>query len=395
MAGSVPPLRVPFNRPYATGREAIHIREAIANRHLSGNGAFTIRAQSWLEQRTGARRVLLTQSCTVALEMAALVAGVGPGDEVIMPSFTFVSTANAFVLRGATPVFVDIRPDTLNLDERLIESAITRRTKAIVPVHYAGIGCEMDAILEIAGRAGLLVIEDAAQGLLATCNGRPLGGFGALGAISFHETKNISTGEGGAILINDERLIARAEIAWQKGTDRNQFERGEIRQYSWVDLGSSYLPSEVTAAFLWAQLEAADAIVDSRIAVWNRYQAAFEDLEYEGRLKRPTVPLQCAGNGHLYYLILPDAATRDDVLESLNAEEINAVFHYVPLHSSRAGRKFGRTPAALPVTDRAAERLIRLPMWTMMPADAVERVIDVTRRTVRASCPAGALAGAG
>jgi len=382
---------VPFNRPYVTGREGIHIREAIDNRHLSGNGAFTARAQTWLEQRTRARCALLTQSCTVALEMAALVSGVGAGDEIIMPSFTYVSTANAFVLRGATPVFVDVRADTLNLDERLIEAAVTSRTRAIVPVHYAGIGCEMDAIREIADRKGLLVIEDAAQGLLATYDGRPLGNFGDMGTISFHETKNVSTGEGGAILINDERLTPRANVVWQKGTNRNQFERREVQQYSWVDLGSSYLPSEITAAFLWAQLEAADEIVGSRVAVWKQYHAAFEDLECEGRLKRPTVPPRCVGNGHLYYVIVPDAATRDRVLATLNAHQINAVFHYVPLHSSPAGRRFGRTHDAVPVTDWAAERLIRLPLWTMMPADVVDRVIDVARETIRAICPAGAL----
>jgi dTDP-4-amino-4,6-dideoxygalactose transaminase len=391
MAPGMEPLWVPFNRPYATGREEVYIREAIANRHLSGNGPFTMRANRWLEQRSSSCRALLTHSGTAALEMAALVAGIGPGDEVIMPPFTFVSTANAFVLRGATPVFVDIRADTLNLDEQLIEAAITPRTRAIVPVHYAGIGCEMDAILEIARRAGLVVIEDAAQGLFSTYKGRPLGSLGEVGAVSFHETKNLSAGEGGAILVNDERFGARAQIAWQKGTDRDAFERAEVSHYSWVGVGSSYLPSEITAAFLWAQMEAADAIVRSRVAVWDRYHAAFEELESEGRLRRPRVPPGCEGNGHLYYLLVSDPFTRDRVLERLNADRINAVFHYVPLHNAPAGRKYGRIHAGVPVTEWAAARLIRLPLWTMMPGEAVDRVIEVTRDTIRAVCPAGAL----
>ncbi len=375
---------VPFNRPYITGTEWARIGEAVANRQLSGNGPFTARCQDWLRARVGSRCALLTQSCTAALEMASVLADIGPGDEVIMPSFTFVSTANAFVLRGAVPVFVDIRADTLNIDEAAIARAVTPRTKAIVAVHYAGVACEMAAIQEVAARHGLIVIEDAAQGLLSTYGGRALGSFGAFAAASFHETKNVMSGEGGALIVNDDRLIPRAEVVWQKGTNRSQFERGEVQKYTWVDIGSSYLPSEITAAFLWAQLEVADDLTASRVDVWSRYHEAFEELESDGRLRRPVIPAGCVHNAHLYYVLLPDRAARDRALREMNAVGVNAVFHYVPLHSAPAGMRFARTPEALPVTDDVSGRLIRLPLWTKMPDAAIDRVIEVTRAVVTA-----------
>ena len=374
--------RVPFNLPYVTGRECDRIREAIANRQLSGNGPFTAMCQAWLQRRVACASAFLVQSCTAALEMASLLADVGAGDEIIMPSFTFVSTANAFVVRGATPVFVDIRPDTLNLDEQQIEQAFTPRTKAIVPVHYAGVACEMDAILALADRRGAMVIEDAAQGLLASYKTRPLGSLGHLGAVSFHETKNVSSGEGGALLVNDPRLSARAEIVWQKGTNRSQFARGEVDKYTWVDVGSSFLPSEITAAFLSAQMEQADEIGQSRLEVWARYHQAFADLEAERRLRRPVVPHECTHNAHLYYVLLPTRRARDAALERLNARGINAIFHYVPLHSSPAGRRYGRTAGALPVTDDVSGRLLRLPLWAKMPGEAVARVIAAIREVL-------------
>jgi dTDP-4-amino-4,6-dideoxygalactose transaminase len=302
---------IPFNRPFLTGRELTYIAQAHANGHLAGNGPFSKRCAGWLEDRVGSQRALLTHSCTAALEMAAILSGVGPGDEVIMPSFTFVSTANAFVLRGAIPVFVDIRPDTLNLDETLLEAAITPRTRAIVPVHYAGVGCEMTVINDIAEHHGLLVIEDAAQGLLASHEGRPLGAIGHMAALSFHETKNIISGEGGALLLNDPRFIERAEIIWEKGTNRSQFFRGAVDKYTWVDLGSSYLPGEITAAFLWAQMEMADAITARRVAIWSRYHEAFAGLEAEGLVRRPVTPPGAVANGHCYFLLLPSLESRN------------------------------------------------------------------------------------
>jgi dTDP-4-amino-4,6-dideoxygalactose transaminase len=354
---------IPFNKPYMTGRELGYIAEAHANGHLAGNGQFSKRCSAWLEERIGSHKALLTHSCTAALEMAAILSGVGPGDEVIMPSFTFVSTANAFTLRGATPVFVDIRPDTLNIDEALIEAAITPRTKAIVPVHYAGVGCDMDAIMAIAGRHDLLVIEDAAQGLIADYRGRPLGSIGHLAALSFHETKNIISGEGGALLVNDPRFVERAEIIWEKGTNRSQFFRGQVDKYTWVDLGSSYLPGEIVAAFLWAQMEQADAITGRRLAIWERYHAGFAGLETEGLVRRPIVPDDCVHNGHMYYLLLRDLASRTAFIEQLRADGIQPVFHYVPLHSSPFGGSAGRPVGDLAVTNDAADRLVRLPFW--------------------------------
>lgn len=374
------PPRITFNRPFTTGREVSYIQEAIESLHLSGNGSFTRRCQSWLEESVGCSKALLTHSCTAALEMAALLAELEPGDEVIMPSYTFVSTANAFVLRGAVPVFVDIRPGTLNLDERRIEEAITSRTKAIVPVHYAGVSCEMDTILDIARRHGLLVIEDAAQGLLSTYHGRPVGSFGHFAAVSFHETKNVVSGEGGALLINDERWIERAEILWEKGTNRTQFFRGQVDKYSWVDVGSSFLPSEINAAFLWAQLEEAEAITRERLRVWRRYHEAFADLEELGLVIRPAVPPECLHNGHLYYLIVRDLDTRTRLLARLQDLGIQALFHYVPLHDAPAGRRYGRTAGDLACTRMAGDRLFRLPLWPGMDEGTQRRVIDAGRR---------------
>jgi dTDP-4-amino-4,6-dideoxygalactose transaminase len=366
----------PFNRPFATGREFEYIRQAIENRHLSGDGPFTSCCHEWLQRRLGVRRALLTHSCTAALEMIALLAEIGPGDEVVMPSFTFVSTANAFVLRGGVPVFVDIRADTFNIDERLLEPAITPRTRAVIVVHYAGVGCEMDAIDEVARRHGLLVLEDAAQGFLAAYRGRPLGTLGALAAVSFHETKNIIAGEGGALLVNDARWVERAEIIREKGTNRSQFFRGEIDKYTWVDVGSSYLPSEVTAAFLWAQLEDAAAITTERRRVWDAYHAACEPLEYKGLLRRPVVPPHCEHNAHMYAVLLDDASRRASALAALNRQGVNAVFHYVPLHSSPAGRRYGRAHGALPHTVDVSARLIRLPLWLGMTAAHVGQVVQ-------------------
>ena len=365
---------IPFNKPYMTGRELDFIAEAHRNGHLSGDGPFTRRCHAWLETATGARKALLTHSCTAALEMAALLLDLEPGDEVIMPSFTFVSTANAFVLRGAVPVFVDIRADTLNIDERLIEAAITPRTRAICVVHYAGVGCEMDAIGAIAARHGIAVVEDAAQGILATYRGRPLGAIGALGALSFHETKNVISGEGGALLVNDARFVERAEIIREKGTNRAQFFRGQVDKYTWVDVGSSYLPSEIIAAFLAAQIEDADAITARRLALWNRYHEAFAPLEAAGRMRRPIVPAHCSHNAHMYYVLLDDLDARTRFIASLKSNDIHPVFHYVPLHSAPAGRKYGRAFGNLAVTDETSDRLVRLPLW--LPDLEQARVIE-------------------
>jgi dTDP-4-amino-4,6-dideoxygalactose transaminase len=364
-----------------TGRELGYIAEAHANGHLAGDGAFTRRCHAWLEREIGARKALLTHSCTAALEMVALLLDLAPGDEVIMPSFTFVSTANAFVLRGAVPVFVDVRPDTLNIDENLIEAAITRRTRAICVVHYAGVGCEMDAIVEIAARHELAVVEDAAQAVLSTYKERSLGTDGALAALSFHETKNIISGEGGALLINDERFAERAEIIREKGTNRSQFFRGQVDKYTWVDVGSSYLPGEIVAAFLIAQMEDAHRITDERLRLWNRYHAAFASLERDEHLRRPIVPAHCKHNGHMYYLLLRDFDTRGRFIEALNAVAIKPVFHYVPLHSAPAGRRFGRVVGEMGVTDHASDCLVRLPLW--LPDMDQERVIDAVEAFFR------------
>ena len=367
---------IPFNRPYATGRELGYVAEAQANHHLSGDGAFTRRCHQWIEGQTGCAKALLTHSCTSALDLAALLLDINSGDEIILPSFTFVSTANAFVLRGAIPVFVDIRPDTLNLDERLIEAAITPRTRAIVPVHYAGVACEMDTIVAIARRHGLAVVEDAAQGVLASYRGRALGAIGELGSFSFHETKNIHSGEGGSLLLRDPERVARAEIIREKGTDRGRFFRGEVDKYTWQDVGSSFLPSEIIAAFLWAQFEEAEKITAGRLALWQRYHEMLAPLEAQGVLRRPVVPADCQHNGHLYYILLAPGIDRDRVLAELKASAIHAVFHYVPLHSSPAGLRFGRAHGDLALTTGLSQRLVRLPMWLGLSEAQQQRVCE-------------------
>jgi TDP-4-keto-6-deoxy-D-glucose transaminase len=368
-------MKVPFNKPYMTGRELWLISQAHAKGHLSGDGAFTRQCHEWLEARTGCSKALLTHSCTGALEMAALLLDLRPGDEVIMPSFTFVSTANAFVLRGAVPVFVDIRPDTLNLDERLVEAAITSRTKAICVVHYAGVACEMDAIMEIADRHGLAVVEDAAQGIFSTYKGRQLGSIGAFGALSFHETKNIISGEGGALLVNSGQHVERAEVIREKGTNRSKFFRGQVDKYTWVDIGSSYLPCEIIAAFLVAQLEEADDINRRRMAIWERYDAWAAPLEQQGLLRRPIVPEHCGHNAHMYYLLLPSLESRARYIEALKNQGISAVFHYIPLHSSPAGQRYGRTAGSMQVTDDTSDRLVRMPLWIGLE-DVMDEVLQ-------------------
>lgn len=369
-------MKIPFNRPYLSGNELKYIAQAHANGQLSGDGAFTRQCHAWLEKKTGARKALLTHSCTAALEMAAILLDLAPGDEVIMPSFTFVSTANAFALRGAVPVFVDIRPDTLNLDENLIERAITSRTKAICVVHYAGVACNMNAIMSIANRYGLFVVEDAAQGILSTYEGRPLGSIGSLGALSFHETKNVISGEGGALLINDSTLIERAEIIREKGTNRSKFFRGQVDKYTWVDIGSSYLPSELVAAFLAAQLEYAEEITDRRMAIWNRYQTFAKPFEEAGYARRPIIPPNCAHNAHMYYLLLNNLEARAKFIDGMTSAGIGAVFHYVPLHSAPAGLRYGRCSGKLPVTDTTSDRLVRLPLWVGIE-DSLNHVMHV------------------
>lgn len=354
---------LPFNQPYMTGKELWYIAQAHAAGNLAGDGAFTAKCSAWLEKRTGAHKALLTHSCTAALEMAAILVDIQPGDEVIVPSYTFVSTANAFVIRGAVPVFVDIRPDTLNIDVDKIEDAITDKTKAIVPVHYAGVGCDMDPIMEISRQHNIQVIEDAAQGIMSTYKGRPLGSIGHLGALSFHETKNIISGEGGALLVNDPKLSQRAEIIREKGTNRSEFFRGQVDKYTWVDVGSSYLPSELMAAFLWAQMEEADEITRARLAIWDVYHQWFKDLEDRGKLSRPIVPKECIHNAHMYYILVSSFEERSRLIKTLHEAGIKAVFHYVPLHSAPAGQKFGRTSGDMSVTDDLSSRLLRLPLW--------------------------------
>ena len=354
---------IPFNKPYMTGKELYYIAEAHFNNMLAGDGPFTKRCHLWLEKQTGCKKALLTHSCTAALEMAAILADTQPGDEIIMPSYTFVSTANAFVLRGGIPVFVDIHTDTLNIDEQLIEAAITPHTKAIVAVHYAGVACEMDTIMDIANRHNLLVIEDAAQGIMSTYKGKQLGSIGHMGCLSFHETKNVISGEGGALLINDERFEERAEIIREKGTNRSKFFRGQIDKYTWCDIGSSYLPGELIAAFLWAQLEDAESISAKRIISWERYNQLLEPLEEAGLLRCPIIPEGCKHNAHMYYVLLAPDIDRQKVIQELKQQSIDAVFHYVPLHSSPAGQRYGRTNGELAITNSLPECLIRLPLY--------------------------------
>lgn len=376
---------VPFNKPYMVGKELYYIAEAHFNCMLAGDGPFTKRCHTWLEDTTGSRKALLTHSCTAALEMAALLADIQVGDEVIMPSYTFVSTANAFVLRGAIPVFVDIRPDTLNVDERLIEAAITSRTKAIVPVHYAGVGCEMNIIMEIARRYNLMVIEDAAQGIMATYHGRPLGSIGHFGALSFHETKNIISGEGGALLVNDQSAVERAEVIREKGTNRSQFFRGQVDKYTWCDVGSSFLPGDLIAAFLWAQMEEAEKITRERLRLWDCYHEAFLPLEENELVRRPIIPEACSHNAHMYYLLLPDLEKRTEFIARLKAKGVNTVFHYVPLHLSPYGKKCGHVSGDLSNTEKLSDCLVRLPLWIGLDEEQAY-VIEAVSSVVHEIC---------
>ncbi len=368
---------IPFNWPYMTGKELYYIAESHFHGRLAGDGPFTKRCHRWLEERSKCNKALLTHSCTAALEMAALLLNIQPGDELIMPSYTFVSTANAFVLRGAVPVFVDIREDTLNLDERLIEEAISDRTRGIVPVHYAGVGCEMDNIMTIAKRYQIAVIEDAAQGVMASYKGRALGSIGDLGAYSFHETKNVIAGEGGALLVNDPTFTLNAEIIREKGTDRSRFFRGQVDKYTWQEAGSSFLPGELIAAFLWAQLEEADCITQKRLISWQYYHELLEPLEAKGMLRRPIIPEDCQHNAHMYYVLLAPELNRQKVLDEFKRNEIGAVFHYVPLHSSPAGERYGRVHGNMDITNMQSERLIRLPLWVGLTENQQDRVINI------------------
>jgi dTDP-4-amino-4,6-dideoxygalactose transaminase len=368
---------IPFNKPFIIGRELSLIADAVSRGHLSGDGHYTRLCNRWFEEKLSCRKALLTHSCTAALEMAAILCDLQPGDEVILPSYTFVSTANAFALRGAVPVFVDIREDNLNIDEKLIEPAITPKTRAIVPVHYAGVPCEMDAIMDIAKRHKLLVVEDAAQALLSTYKGKSLGTIGHFGGLSFHDTKNIISGEGGALLINDERFVERAEIIREKGTNRSQFFRGEVDKYTWVDIGSSYLPSELVSAFLYAQLERADEITAQRCRICSAYAEQLAPLEQTGKMRLPR--FDADSNGHMYYILLDSLETRTALISHLKAQGINPVFHYVPLHSSPAGRKYGRVHGSMKVTDDLSERLLRLPLHYEMDDADVARISTAIR----------------
>ena len=371
---------IPFNVPPCVGTEEQYVIEAIRSRKISGDGSFTMRCSLWMEEKFRAGKILLTTSGTAALDMALLLCGLKQGDEVILPSYTFSSTANAVVLAGATPVFVDIRPDTMNIDETKIEDAVTEKTRAVIAVHYAGVACEMDTILEIARRHGLKVIEDAAQGVMARYKGRYLGTIGDFGCFSFHETKNYSMGEGGAILVNDPAYIERAEILREKGTNRSKFFRGQVDKYTWVDFGDSYLPSELNAAYLWAQLEMAEEIGDHRLAAWNRYRTALRPLAEAGRIELPTVPAGCEHNGHMFYIKCRDLSERTDLIRFLKEREILAVFHYIPLHSAPAGLKFGRFHGEDVYTTAESERLVRLPMYYGMTEETTETVARAVRQ---------------
>lgn len=367
---------ISFNIPPYIGKETEYIKQAVESKKICGDGAFTKKCNAWLEQKTQCSKALLTTSCTHALEMAAILADIQPGDEVIMPSYTFVSTADAFVMRGAKIVFVDIRPDTMNIDETKIEAAVTPKTKAIVPVHYAGVGCEMDTIMEIAKKYNLIVVEDDAQGIMSEYKGKALGTFGKFGCLSFHETKNYSMGEGGAILVNDSALIEKAEIIREKGTDRSKFLRGQIDKYTWVDYGSSYLPSELNAAYLYAQLEAADEINNARLACWERYYSNLKELAEQGHIELPYVPPYCKHNAHMFYIKTKDIEERTSLISYLKENDIGAVFHYIPLHTAPAGKKFGRFSGEDVFTTKESERLARLPMYYGLTADQVDYVCD-------------------
>ncbi len=367
---------IPFNKPYIAKTLTFKVlEEVLQSDHLMGDGDFTNRCHSWLHHQTGAAKSLLTHSCTGALELAALLLNVMPGDEIIMPSFTFVSTANAFVLRGGVPVFVDIRRDTLNLDESLIESAITKKTKAIVPVHYAGVSCEMDVIMDIANHHNINVIEDAAQGVMSEYLGKALGTIGHLGAYSFHGTKNIISGEGGALLINDIQYCERAEIVREKGTDRSKFIRSEVDRYTWQDVGSSFLPSELSAAFLWAQLNQAKEITLSRLKIWNFYHELLGPIEKKGYLRRPFIPKECSHNGHIYYVVLPNQIDCPKLISDMANFGVQVQSHYVPLHDSRGGRRYGKKNSDLLITENIAKQIIRLPIWVGLKQEQQEMIV--------------------
>ncbi len=377
-------MKYHFNEPPYTGKELEYVSQCVQNQKICGDGPFTKRCNEWLEKKTGTAKCLMTTSCTHATEMAAFLARVGEGDEVIMPSFTFVSTANAFVLRRAVPVFVDIRPDTMNLDEKLIEDAITERTKVIVPVHYAGVACEMDTIMDIAKRHGLMVIEDAAQGVMSTYKGRALGAIGDFGCFSFHETKNYSMGEGGALLIQDAKYVEEAEIIREKGTNRSKYNRGQIDKYTWMNYGSSYLPSDMNAAYLYAQLEMADEINNARLACWNRYYEKLLPLARTGKIELPTVPEGCVHNAHMFYIKTRDLEEQTAFIHFMREENgIHVVFHYVPLHTAPAGKKFGRFHGEDRFTTRESERLVRLPMYYRLTLDQVDEICDKVKEFYR------------
>lgn len=368
-----------FNVPPVVGNELQYMEEAIKNRKICGDGIFTKKCSAWMEEKTGTAKALLTTSCTHAIEMSAILSNIQPGDEVIMPSYTFVSTADAFVLRGAKVIFVDIRPETMNNDERLIEEAVTERTKAIVPVHYAGVACKMDEICDIAKRHNLFVIEDAAQGVMSFYKGRPLGTLGDYGCYSFHETKNYSMGEGGALLIKDPKNIERAEIIREKGTNRSKFFRGQIDKYTWMDAGSSYLPSDLNAAYLWAQLEKAEEILNDRMASWNLYNQLLKELEEEGYIRLPEIPEECTHNAHMFYIKTKDLEERQNLISFLKAKGVGAVFHYIPLHSAPAGKKYGEFFGKDIYTTSESERLLRLPLYYKLSNDSIEKIVEAIK----------------
>ncbi len=367
---------IPFNKPYLTGQEVNRISEAHELGQLSGDGHFTSLCSQWLEKNTGSPCALLTHSCTAALEMAAILIDIKPGDEIIMPSYTFVSSANAFVLRGGIPVFVDIRKDTLNIDEALIEEAITSRTRAILPVHYAGVACEMDSIMSIAKKHNIFVIEDAAQGIMSSYKGKPLGSIGDLGCLSFHETKNIISGEGGALLVNNKDFIERAEMIREKGTDRKQFFRGEVDRYSWRDIGSSFLPGETVAAFLFAQFEEASDITNKRLKIWYQYHEFFHSKNFSEFFSLPFVPKGCSINGHIYYILLKDNIERENFIKYMHDNKIHCIFHYIPLHNSKAGKKFGRIESDMVITEDLSSRIVRLPLWVGLNTKNITQAIN-------------------
>jgi len=363
-----------FNVPPFTGREMENVQKAVENMHICGDGEFTRKCSEYLEKTTGTAKCLLTTSCTQALEMAALLCDIKPGDEIILPSYTFVSTANAFVLRGGVPVFVDVRPDTMNIDENLIEAAITDRTKVIAVVHYAGVACEMDKIMEIADKYHLMVVEDAAQAIMSTYKGRPLGTIGDFGCLSFHETKNFSMGEGGALLIRNPKYIEEAEILREKGTDRTKYYRGQVDKYRWMNYGSSYLPSDINAAYLYSQFEVADQINDARLARWNQYYELLKPLQDAGKIELPVVPEGCVHNGHMFYIKTKDLKERTGLIQFMKDSDILTVSHYVPLHSAPAGLKFGRFHGEDRYTTRESDRLVRLPMFYQLTAEQVDYI---------------------